>query len=130
MGFTPHSQGCSEARRYDFLGEGMSVEVIPDIPTQERYLARRRSVDRLPNAASGASFMLLKLANPNLEIPAGVICTPRFPEPVGRVVAVIQAPRLRRNCGLSVSFVSKAVSTEVFCFTRPVHPQIVFSTPP
>jgi hypothetical protein len=57
--------------------------VIPEIPAEGRYVARVHSVDRLLNAASGTFVVLLELPNPNLEIPAGVTCTARFPEPVG-----------------------------------------------
>jgi len=63
--------------------EGMSVEVIPELPGKAPYVARVRSVDRLLNAASGTFVVLLELANPNLEIPAGVTCDARSPAPLG-----------------------------------------------
>ncbi|WP_371916470.1 efflux RND transporter periplasmic adaptor subunit [Pseudomonas sp. PIC25] len=62
---------------------GMKVDVIPELSSKERYVAQVRSVDRLLNAASGTFVVLLELPNPNLEIPAGVTCTARFPAPVG-----------------------------------------------
>jgi hypothetical protein len=61
----------------------MSVEVIPELPSKAPYIAKVRSVDRLLNAASGTFVVLLELANPNLEIPAGVTSDARFPAPLG-----------------------------------------------
>ncbi|KTT11736.1 secretion protein HlyD [Pseudomonas oryzihabitans] len=61
---------------------GMKVEVTPELSSKQRYVAQVRSVDRLLNAASGTFVVFLELPNRNLEIPAGVICTARFPIPL------------------------------------------------
>ncbi|MDR2165087.1 MAG: efflux RND transporter periplasmic adaptor subunit [Zoogloeaceae bacterium] len=58
----------------------MTVEILPEIPANGRYVARVRSVDRLVDAASGAFVVMLELPNPKLQIPAGVMCKARFPE--------------------------------------------------
>ncbi|MGP0173793.1 efflux RND transporter periplasmic adaptor subunit [Pseudomonas sp. NCHU5208] len=62
---------------------GMKVDVVPELSSNERYIALVRSVDRLLNAASGTFVVLLELPNPNLEIPAGITCSAHFPDPVG-----------------------------------------------
>jgi RND family efflux transporter MFP subunit len=68
---------------FGLVSEGMSVQIIPEIPPKGHHVAKVQSVDRLINAASGTFVVLLELPNPNLEIPAGVTCTAEFPEPLG-----------------------------------------------
>lgn len=58
---------------------GMTVEVIPEIPSKGRYTAKVRSVDKLIDAASGTFVVFLEMPNPKLEIPAGVKCKATFP---------------------------------------------------
>jgi RND family efflux transporter MFP subunit len=58
--------------------EGMRVEVVPELSGMGPYVAVVRSVDRLLDAASGTFVVLLELANPKLDIPAGVTCEARF----------------------------------------------------
>lgn len=57
----------------------LRVEVLPELAGKGPYLATVKSVDRLLNAASGTFVVLLELANPKLEIPAGITCEARFP---------------------------------------------------
>lgn len=61
------------------IAVGMSIEVLPEIPPRGRYTAKVMSVDRLIDAASGTFVVLLEMANPKLEIPAGVKCRASFP---------------------------------------------------
>ena len=67
---------------------GMTVDVIPEIPSKNSYTAKIRSIDKLIDAASGTFVVLLEMPNPKLEIPAGVRCKASFSaieRPVSRV---------------------------------------------
>lgn len=57
---------------------GMQIDVLPEIPTGSRYVARVKSVDRLIDAASGTFVVLLEMPNPKLETPSGVKCRALF----------------------------------------------------
>lgn len=59
---------------------GTAVQVVPEIPSDRKYSAKVRSVDRLIDAASGTFVVLLEMSNPKLEIPAGVKCKAHFTE--------------------------------------------------
>lgn len=61
------------------LALGMSVEVIPEILSKSRYVAKVRSIDKLIDAASGTFVVFLEMPNSKLEIPAGVKCKASFP---------------------------------------------------
>lgn len=61
---------------------GMTVDVLPEIPSHGRYIAKVKSVDRLIDAASGTFVVLLEMPNPKLDIPAGVKCKVTFPSAV------------------------------------------------
>lgn len=58
---------------------GMAVDVSPEIPTKSSYVAKVKSIDRLIDAASGTFVIYLEMANPRLDIPAGVKCKATFP---------------------------------------------------
>ncbi|GHT92431.1 hypothetical protein AGMMS49545_09970 [Betaproteobacteria bacterium] len=58
----------------------MQVDIFPEIPANGRYVAKVRSVDQLVDAASGTYIVMLELPNPELRIPAGVMCKAQFPE--------------------------------------------------
>jgi RND family efflux transporter MFP subunit len=74
----------------------MRVEVFPEIPADGRYTAEVRSVDKLIDAASGTFVVILELSNPDLRIPAGVICKAKFPDAIVPATARTEkAPRAR-----------------------------------
>lgn len=58
---------------------GMPVDVVPEIPSKGRYVAKVRSIDKLIDAASGTFVVFLEMSNPKLEIPAGVRCKASLP---------------------------------------------------
>jgi RND family efflux transporter MFP subunit len=60
------------------LAVGMTADVVPEIPTGHTYTARVTTIDRLVDAASGTFVVNLELANPKLEILAGVRCRATF----------------------------------------------------
>lgn len=60
------------------LAVGMAAEVVPEIPTGNAYLARVMTIDRLIDAASGTFVADLELANPKMDIVAGVKCKATF----------------------------------------------------
>lgn len=59
--------------------KNMRVEVSPEFPVGGRYEARVNVIDRLVDAASGTFAVYLVLANPKLDVPAGVKCRVEFP---------------------------------------------------
>jgi RND family efflux transporter MFP subunit len=61
---------------------GMAVDVNPESPVNGHYVGRIRIIDRLVDAASGTFGMFLEIANPKLEVPAGVKCRVEFPSVV------------------------------------------------
>jgi RND family efflux transporter MFP subunit len=60
------------------INSAMSAEVIPEIPTKGRHIARVKTIDRLVDAASGTFVVVLEMSNPKLDIPAGVKCKANF----------------------------------------------------
>lgn len=60
------------------LALGMMADVAPEIPAGRTYTARVTTIDRLVDAASGTFVVNLELANPKLEILAGVRCRATF----------------------------------------------------
>jgi len=60
------------------VNDGMSVDVTPEIPAKNKYTAKVKTIDRLVNAASGTFVVFLEMANPKLDVPAGVKCKAAF----------------------------------------------------
>jgi RND family efflux transporter MFP subunit len=58
---------------------GMKVEVEPELPVGGHYLGNIIIIDRIVNAASGTFGVFLEVANPKLDVPAGVKCKSQFP---------------------------------------------------
>lgn len=58
---------------------GMKVEVEPELPVGGHYLGNVIIIDRIVNAASGTFGVFLEVANPKLDVPAGVKCKSQFP---------------------------------------------------
>lgn len=57
---------------------GMKVDVSPELPVGGRYAGRVTVIDKLVDAASGTFAVFLEVANPKLDIPAGVKCRAEF----------------------------------------------------
>jgi hypothetical protein len=57
----------------------MRVDVSPEFPVGGRYTGRVNVIDRLVDAASGTFAVYLVIANPKLDVPAGVKCRVEFP---------------------------------------------------
>lgn len=60
---------------------GTVAEVSPEAPLSGRFEAVTTVVDQVMDAASGTFGVRLRLANPDLSLPAGIRCTVRFPAP-------------------------------------------------
>lgn len=60
------------------LSAGMLAEVLPEIPAGNVYKAKVITIDRLIDAASGTFVVDLELANPKMDIVAGVKCKATF----------------------------------------------------
>lgn len=58
---------------------GMKVDVKPELPVGGRYTGKVNIIDRVVNAASGTFGVFLEIANPRLDVPAGVKCSAEFP---------------------------------------------------
>lgn len=58
---------------------GMKVNVSPELPVGGRYSGSVNIIDRIVDAASGTFGVFLVVANPKLEVPAGVKCKADFP---------------------------------------------------
>jgi multidrug efflux pump subunit AcrA (membrane-fusion protein) len=58
---------------------GMSVDVTPEAPVGGRYPGQVKIIDKVVDAASGTFGVFLEIANPKLEVPAGVKCRADFP---------------------------------------------------
>lgn len=58
---------------------GMKVNVSPELPVGGRYTGTVNIIDRVVNAASGTFGVFLEVANPKLDVPAGVKCRAEFP---------------------------------------------------
>jgi RND family efflux transporter MFP subunit len=58
---------------------GMKVNVSPELPVGGRYTGTVNIIDRVVNAASGTFGVFLEIANPRLDVPAGVKCNAEFP---------------------------------------------------
>lgn len=56
----------------------MSADIVPEIATKGKHLARVKTIDRLVDAGSGTFVVVLEMPNPKLEIPAGVKCKATF----------------------------------------------------
>jgi len=57
---------------------GMSVDVVPEIPSNSKYVAKVKTIDRIVNAASGTFVVSLEMPNHKLDVPAGVKCRAEF----------------------------------------------------
>lgn len=57
---------------------GQAVEIVPEIPSQGRYTAKVKSIDKLIDAASGTFVVFLEMPNPKLDVPSGVKCRASF----------------------------------------------------
>jgi RND family efflux transporter MFP subunit len=58
---------------------GMKVDVHPESPIGGHFIGKLTIIDRVVNAASGTFGVFLEVANPSLNIPAGVKCKADFP---------------------------------------------------
>jgi hypothetical protein len=74
----------------------MSVDVNPEAPVGGRYVGSVKIIDKLVDAASGTFGVFLEIANPKLDVPAGVKCRAEFPiegnAPVGPVAPKEKKP--------------------------------------
>ena len=61
------------------IQSGMQVDVKPEVPINGHYLGKVKMIDRLVDAASGTFGVYLEIANPKLDVPAGVKCRAEFP---------------------------------------------------
>jgi len=58
---------------------GMKVKVMPEQPIGGHHTGIVTIIDRVVDAASGTFGVFLEVANPKLDVPAGVKCRARFP---------------------------------------------------
>jgi RND family efflux transporter MFP subunit len=58
---------------------GMKANVNPELPVGGRYVGTVNIIDRIVDAASGTFGVFLEVANPKLDVPAGVKCKAEFP---------------------------------------------------
>ena len=58
---------------------GMKVGVNPELPVGGHYFGNVLIIDRIVDAASGTFGVFLEIANPRLDVPAGVKCKAEFP---------------------------------------------------
>jgi RND family efflux transporter MFP subunit len=58
---------------------GMKVGVTPELPVGGHYSGSVSTIDRIVDAGSGTFVVFLKIANPKLDVPAGVKCRAEFP---------------------------------------------------
>ena len=58
---------------------GMKVDVKPEHPIGGHYFGTVLIIDRIVDAASGSFGVFLEIANPKLDVPAGVKCKAEFP---------------------------------------------------
>ena len=58
---------------------GMKVDVRPESPIGGHFIGNLNIIDRVVNAASGTFGVFLEVANPSLDVPAGVKCKADFP---------------------------------------------------
>jgi len=61
------------------IKSGMKVDVNPELPVGGHYVGSVNIIDRIVNAASGTFGVFLEVANPKLDVPAGVKCKASFP---------------------------------------------------
>ncbi|MEQ1635603.1 MAG: efflux RND transporter periplasmic adaptor subunit [Methylococcales bacterium] len=66
------------AELFGQIRKGMTVEIRPEKPANQRYLATVTSVDQLIDPASGSFKVRLALPNPDDKLVGGVNCTARF----------------------------------------------------
>jgi RND family efflux transporter MFP subunit len=57
---------------------GMKAHINPELPVGGHYSGTVQIIDRIVNAASGTFGVFLDIANPKLDIPAGVKCKAEF----------------------------------------------------
>lgn len=57
---------------------GMPVEVVSEVASKSKYIAKVKMIDRLVNAASGTFVAFLELPNPKFDISAGMKCRADF----------------------------------------------------
>lgn len=58
---------------------GMKVGINPELPIGGHYIGTVNIIDRVVNAASGTFGVFLQVANPKLNVPAGVKCKAELP---------------------------------------------------
>lgn len=58
---------------------GMKVDVYPELPVGGHFIGNVIIIDRVVNAASGTFSVFLEVANPSLDVPAGIECKAEFP---------------------------------------------------
>lgn len=61
------------------IKKNMRVDVSPEFPIGGSYVGRVNVIDRLVDAASGTFAVYMVVANPKLDVPAGVKCRVQFP---------------------------------------------------
>lgn len=64
---------------FDKVKAGMKVNVTPEQPIGGRHTGTVTIIDRVVDAASGTFGVFLEVANPKLDVPAGVKCRAEFP---------------------------------------------------
>jgi len=63
---------------YGSIQKGSKAALVPELPGEEVYVASVEIVDSVIDAASGTFGVLLRLPNPDQQIPAGLHCQVRF----------------------------------------------------
>lgn len=61
------------------VSTGMKANVKPELPVGGQYIGTVQIIDRIVDAASGTFGVFLEIANPKLDVPAGVKCKAEFP---------------------------------------------------
>ena len=75
-----HAEAILPAEAYSYIKPGMRVTVSATVPVKVSAAGTVRVVDKVLDAASGTFGVRLEVANPNMDIPAGIQCRVDFPE--------------------------------------------------
>jgi RND family efflux transporter MFP subunit len=75
-----HAEAILPAEAYPYVKAGMHATVQATVPVKVHAPAVVKVVDRVLDAASGTFGVRLEVANPTLDIPAGIQCRIDFPQ--------------------------------------------------
>ena len=76
---TLHAEAILPAEAYPYIKPGMRATVRAAVPVTVNVQGTVKVVDRVLDAASGTFGVRLEVANPHLDIPAGIPCRVDFP---------------------------------------------------